>query len=302
MAEDTLISWARHTFNAWIGCTKVSSACKFCYAERDWDHRFHRAKWGPRGTRVTVSEATWGNPLRWNRAAKNAGEMHRVFCNSLSDVMDDHPTILNEWRQRLSSLWAVTNNLEWLPLTKRPENWPRYLPVTHCIQPFRNVRLGVSIEDQGRADDVLVWLKWAHERGWPIFVSYGPACGPVDWDRILPFITWLVAEGESGPNARPSHPEWFRQARDACARHGVPFHFKQWGEWAPGENIDGPPTRVEKTAELGDKGWNFSSLTPKQSAELGYEDAPDLYRAGINRTGRLLDGVLHDAFPPTLTA
>lgn len=296
MAENTDISWARHSFNAWIGCTKVSPACKFCYAERDWDHRFHRVQWGPKGPRSLTGPDSWKKPLRWNRQAALLGEMHSVFAFSLSDNMDDHPSIQQEWRDRFyNELVIPLTNLEWLMLTKRPENWFRFLP--DWQRPLPNVRLGVSIEDQEWADIRRPHLKSAKMNGWKTFVSYGPACGPVDWDAILPWTDWLVAEGESGPEARPSHPDWFRQARDACARHGRPFHFKQWGEWAPGENIEGPPTRTEQTAELGDNGWHFSGLTPKQSSELGYEDAPDMYRGGIGRTGRLLDGVLHDAFP-----
>lgn len=232
MAENTDISWAKNLWNGWIGCTKVSPACKFCYAERDWDKRFHRVKWGPKGPRSLTSAENWKKPLAWNRAAAALGEVHSVFAFSLADNMDDHPSIQPEWRHRFfDELVTPTTNLEWLLLTKRPENWERFLP--RFREPMPNVRLGVSIEDQEWADIRAPFLRQAKAYGWKTFVSYGPACGLVDWDPLMPSIDWLVSEGESGPEARPSHPNWFRQARDACARHGVPYHHKQNGEWMP---------------------------------------------------------------------
>ena len=258
MAENTDISWARHTFNSYIGCTKVSPACKNCYAERDWDHRFHRVQWGPNGARSLTGKDSWKKPLRWNAIAKAAGEIHTVFSNSLSDVFDDHPSIELEWRVRHWKLIAQTQNLEWLLLTKRPENWPLFLPVAECRAPFENIRLGVSIEDQERCDERAPKLMMAHYCGFRTFVSYEPACGPVDWDSLLMTgaVDWLISGGESGPAARFSHPDLFRAARDAAARHGVPFHHKQNGAF----NADG-------------------------------------VRVGVEAAGRLLDGVLHDAFP-----
>ncbi len=283
MAENTSISWARHTFNGWIGCTKVSPACKFCYAERDWDKRFHRVTWGPKGKRSLTGDDNWNKPLAWNRAAAAAGERHSVFCNSLSDWMDDHPSIKPEWHARLWQLILATPHLDWLPLTKRPENWEQFIPFFDM--PVANVRLGISIEDQERADICAPYLKAAHDAGWNTFVSYGPACGPVDWDALLPHIGWLVAEGESGPQARPSHPQWFRQARDACARHGVPYHHKQNGEWIAYDdaiNLDGVNLHTVQTC-------GFGAGDPHGN--------PQMARVGIAKAGRMLDGVLHDAFP-----
>lgn len=271
MAENTLISWARHTFNGWIGCTKVSPACKFCYAERDWDHRFHRVQWGPKGPRSLTSDDTWNKPLLWDRQAAMLGEIHSCFAFSLADNMDDHPSIQQAWRDRLFNLIRATQNLEWLLLTKRPENWAKFLPSLE--QPMANVRLGVSIEDQEWADVRAPFLQMAHNLGWKTFVSYGPACGPVDWDALLPYVDWLVSEGESGPQARPSHPDWFRQARDACARHGVPFHHKQNGEWVSVSEVEGPGSHHQ------------------------FPDGATVRRVGVEKAGRLLDGVLHDAFP-----
>lgn len=181
MAENTLISWATHTFNGWIGCTKVSPACKFCYAERDWDHRFRKVQWGPKGERHLTSDETWAKPLRLNKAAAAKGVIERMFAFSLADNMDDHPSILPEWRERFfGDLVIPTTNLEWLLLTKRPENWEKFLP--DFREPMPNVRLGVSVEDQDWANERVPFLKVAKLFGWKTFVSYGPACGAVDWE------------------------------------------------------------------------------------------------------------------------
>lgn len=111
-------------------------------------------------------------------------------------------------------------------------------------------------------------------------------------------LDWLIVGGESGPGARPMHPDWARAIRAQCADVCVPFLFKQWGEWAPGECAEHPATRTEQTATLTEAGaWIHESLTPTQSAELHRDDEPDLFRFGKKRAGRLLDGRQHDEFP-----
>lgn len=114
-------------------------------------------------------------------------------------------------------------------------------------------------------------------------------------------LDWVIAGGESGPDARPMHPDWVRVLRDQCADAGVPFLFKQWGEWAPGENCGGPPTRTEKTAtyRCGENPWHFSTITPRESEQMHREDEPTLYRIGKRKAGRRLDGKIHDAYPAT---
>jgi protein gp37 len=124
MAENSNIEWTHHTFNPWIGCTKVSDGCKNCYAENLMDKRYGRVKWGPQGTRVRTSEANWKKPLKWNREAEAKGERHRVFCASLADVFEDKPDQpeMEQWRLELLELIIKTPYLDWLLLTKRPEN------------------------------------------------------------------------------------------------------------------------------------------------------------------------------------
>jgi protein gp37 len=113
----------------------------------------------------------------------------------------------------------------------------------------------------------------------------------------LPGLDWVIAGGESGPGARPMHPDWARSLRDQCAAAGVPFFFKQWGEWAPGVNAKLPVLRTERTADWSDGKWLFSAITPKQAEELHCDDEPLLYRLGKKGAGRWLDGQLHDGFP-----
>jgi protein gp37 len=118
--------------------------------------------------------------------------------------------------------------------------------------------------------------------------------GGQGWSRI----DWIVAGGESGLGARPMHPDWARSLRDQCAAAGVPFLFKQWGTWAPGESIGDPVTRTEETAELDEDGnWHISSISPRVADELHIDDEPDLWRVGKKRAGRKLDGIEHDGFP-----
>ena len=123
MAEHTEIAWCDSTFNPWIGCQKVSPGCDHCYAEALMDHRHHRVEWGPHGERKRTSEANWKLPLRWSKKARASGTRPRVFCASLADVFDNQVPI--QWRTDLFDLIARTSELDWLLLTKRPENLAR---------------------------------------------------------------------------------------------------------------------------------------------------------------------------------
>ena len=122
MAENTKIQWCHHTWNPWIGCTKVNEGCQNCYAENLMDTRYHRVQWGPNGTRSRTK--TWRDPLKWNRAAKQAGEKRKVFCASLADVFEDRPELV-PWRSEMFDVIDQCQNLYFLLLTKRPENIQR---------------------------------------------------------------------------------------------------------------------------------------------------------------------------------
>lgn len=190
--------------------------------------------------------------------------------------------------------------------------------------PFPNIWLGVSTERQQEADERIPLLLQTPAAVW--FISAEPLLGGLDltsivFDRrygsgLLNALTgeqrghvpnsplgstgrldWVIAGGESGPAARPMHPDWARDLRDQCSEAGVPFFFKQWGEWAPGECADFTPTRSERIASWFVDEWSFATVTPSVSAETHHDDAPDLYRIGKGRAGRKLDGVEHNGFP-----
>lgn len=237
MAENSNIEWTDHTFNPWIGCTKVSPGCDHCYAET-WDARGlqqRESRWGPQADRTRTSAANWNKPRQWDRAAAATGKRARVFCASLADVFDNHASILPEWRVDLWKLVDATPHLDWLMLTKRPQNAPRALP--------DNVWIGTTVENQTEADRRIPHLLRAPAR--IRFLSVEPMLGPVDLERVwmdrvehrfgdsanLPGLSWVICGGESGPGARPMQPDWARSLRDQCNAAGVAFHFKQWGNW-----------------------------------------------------------------------
>lgn len=251
-----------YTFNAWEGCQKVSPGCANCYAERR-DKQYHGGEhWGPNGTRKMMSESYWKQPLKWNRDAQAAGERRRVFCSSLADVFEGRPGLV-EPRSRLFKLIQKTPNLDWLLLTKRPENiisltiWS----APGC-KPSENIWFGATVENQKekrRIDDL---------RKIPAAVRF-LSCEPLleDLGNLdLTGIHWLIVGGESGPNARPMHPKWARSLRDQCQAAGVPFFFKQWGKWGP--------------QPVGDWG----------KKDIQWLDDVNMWRVGKKAAGRLLDG------------
>lgn len=152
--KNSNIEWTTHTFNPWIGCTKVSDGCKNCYAEaldRRWGHK----RWGPTAARVRTSEANWKKPLQWNAEAAKAKRRDRVFCASLADVFDDHESVDPHWRADLFNLIDSTPHLDWLLLTKRPENIQRFMPnlaESEHMWPRANVWLGTTVENQEQSE------------------------------------------------------------------------------------------------------------------------------------------------------
>jgi protein gp37 len=222
MAENSGIEWTHHTFNPWTGCTKVSPACDHCYAEA-WSKRSGHVEWGPHGARRRTK--TWGAPTKLNKALEGTGRRERIFCASLADVFDNHGSIDPSWRDELWDLIEATPNLDWLLLTKRPQNIKRYLPSYWLDKPRENVWLGATVEDQ---------TEW--DRRWPAlastpaklrFISAEPLLGPIEMSGAGE-LHWLITGGESGSQFRPANPDWFRSLRDQCKELDVAFLFKQW--------------------------------------------------------------------------
>jgi protein gp37 len=258
--KNTAIEWADHTFNPWIGCTKVSPACDHCYAEALMDKRMHKAKWGAGQPRVRTSASNWHQPVKWNAEAAAAGRRARVFCASLADVFDSE--VPSEWRRDLLRLIAATQNLDWLLLTKRIGNAGPMLAEAAASygmtwDGWRNVWIGATVCNEAEADRDIPKLiaTPAHRR----FLSIEPMLGPINIAWALcscpwkadafrtrhllscpadqrPYrqwmLDWVIVGGESGPHARPLHPDWVRSVRGQCIQAGVPFFFKQWGEFS----------------------------------------------------------------------
>ena len=312
MGEATKIEWCDATFNAWVGCTKVSPACDHCYAE-GWAKRTgHPELW--QGDRRRTTSTNWREPIKWNKRAGAEGRRLRVFCSSLADVFDNQ--VPTRWRDDLWHRIEQTPNLDWLLLTKRPQNIAKMLPDPRTgVKPWGdgwpNVWLGTTVENQTEADRRIPHLLAAS--ACVRFLSCEPLLGPVDLSRWLdrtvagrfhaePILDWIITGGESGPGARPAHPHWFRSLRDQCQAAGVPFFFKQWGEWAPGECAGNGQTRTERVATLWEETakvarWDFGTITPKQGEELHTDDAPDVWRLGKKQAGAMLDGREWREFP-----
>ena len=311
MGKDSKIEWTDHTFNPWIGCQEVSAACDFCYARVQNEHRKWVSGWGPNGERKRTSVANWRKPLAWNAAAAAAGVRAKVFCASLADVFDnDVPPV---WREELFRLIAITPHLDWLLLTKRPQNiegmLARSVGDAWTSGFFNHVWLGTTVENQAEAKRRIPHL--VRTPATVHFLSVEPMLGPVDikewcfrrpperqkgtdWDNMG--INWVICGGESGGKARPMHPQWARDLRDQCADVGVAFLFKQWGEWTPGDNIPLDHVGTVPTAMLSGGEWRIDKYN--LGNDEGFrDDEPDLYRIGKVKAGRLLDGRTHDGFP-----
>lgn len=272
MGERTGIEWTDHTFNPWIGCTKISAGCAKCYAETFVRNRMGRSHWGndPRAR----TKGPWREVLRWNRAAAAEGVRRRVFCASLCDVFEDAPG-LDEIRADLWPLIEQCTALDWQLLTKRPENITRMVPREWITKPRKNVWFGTSIEDQTAADARINWLLQAPAA--VRFLSCEPLIGPVNLRRIdhansaafidalagrasvpgavisCPRIGWVIVGGESGPGARPCDVVWVRRIVEQCKAEGVAAFVKQlgvcptmggWHRKDPGLNAAHPDVRL----------------------------------------------------------
>ncbi|MDX5935630.1 phage Gp37/Gp68 family protein [Acidithiobacillus thiooxidans] len=264
MSDKTGISWTDATWNPVTGCTKVSQGCKHCYAERDWARLSANPKavsyYGRAFTDVACHADRLNQPLRWQKP-------RMIFVNSMSDLF--HESVPDAFIDQVFAVMALAEQHIFQVLTKRPERMLAYLstpgreyvigekampavrPDCFGVQewPIPNVWLGVSAEDQETADARIPLLMQAPAAlRW---VSAEPLLGPIDFEAVpvgmfgplRPYqasvttfnqrIKWVVAGGESGPDARPMHPDWVEAIQEQCTQAHVPFFFKQWGEWLP---------------------------------------------------------------------
>ena len=369
MAENSNIEWTDHTFNPWIGCTKVSEGCKFCYALRE-DERRGRDSWGPKGARRMTSESYWKQPRKWNQEAEGLGVRYRVFCASQADVFDEwpgqlitnatgdfadcqlyilpdgrihipgyvqrlqrqdkRPLTLDDVRPMVYDMIEQTPHLDWLLLTKRIERVMGMVPVSWRDRFPKNVWLGTSVEDQETADERIPHLlkcpaavrflscepllgvfdasHYLHgcpepvgggHRGYatkdmasdaecPEMEGMSLGVQEPDWEQTAPPIDWVITGGESGPKARPMKTDWARSLRDQCQAAGVPYFFKQFGEWVDEFHSAADPTTMvtdDRFCEFTEDGKDYVGLY--------------MVKVGKKKAGRLLDGREWNEFPQT---
>lgn len=304
LAGGTLISWANYTFNPWRGCVKVSPACRFCYAERDtsrWGGNF----WGKNAPRP-ITKSTWGKPAQWNREAREAGEMRRVFSGSLCDVFEDRGDLVDA-RGRLFDLIESTTWLIWMLLTKRPQNIGK-LAARYASGWPQNVWLGTSTENQRFAGERIPHLA---EHDVPVrFISAEPLLGPVDLDGIPgnDRIDWVITGGESGnqPGIRPSHPAWYRSLRDQARARGAAFHHKQNGMWVARNQLAEVPARFvgddwarnpqrHRMLAVDGTSWPVGDTTGPSDVDRGVVRMVRMQHK--SESGRQLDGEIWNDFP-----
>lgn len=258
MGEHSHISWTHHTFGPWWGCVEVSPACDSCYA-RTLAHRWGFDVWGKDKPRRFFGEKHWNEPRKWNAKAAKQGQRARVFCASMADVFEDRRD-LDPWRLKLWKLIEETPDLDWMLLTKRADCIKTMLPEAWLSEPRPNVWLGVTAENQRRAEErIPVLLEVPAAVHW---ISAEPLLSAIDFslwmagakravtDDVLDApdgalvdgfervgdtwkrrdgISWIITGGESGADARRMDPAWARDILLQCRAAGVSYHFKQKG-------------------------------------------------------------------------
>jgi protein gp37 len=217
MGQTTNIPYVHHTFNPWWGCVKVSPGCDNCYAER-WARRCGFDLWGPDAPRRLFPEKHWEEPLIWNKQAEKAGERRRVMCGSMCDVFELRPSAeLDAPRERLWDLIGRTPALDWLLVTKRPENIPQLVPRQWAVAWPENVWAIVTAEDQDlfnrRIGDLLPLA--ARVRGLSIEPMLGPIFLPGIWFWLQPgCINWVIIGCEKLVGNRPGRQCQLTDVRD----------------------------------------------------------------------------------------
>jgi protein gp37 len=329
MGEITEIAWTDSTFNPHIGCAKVAAGCTNCYAE-SYANRYGKAQWGVDGTRVKTSDSYWKQPIKWNKDAEKAGRRHRVFCASLADVFEDWkgpihnskglkiiatdeklgrpsmksgPLTMDHIRKDLFKLIDDTPKLDWLLLTKRPENIVKMWPDDRSRS---NVWLLTSVATQGDAVRNIPYLVKCRDLVPVLGVSAEPLIGPLDlnqlwiedkdareidkpvyhvYDSLTGFkahnggghtnparaLDWVIIGGESGPGARTFTIGWAKDIVRACKKNEVPVFVKQMGSNPVNREGERCPTITER------KGGDMSEWPE----EIRVREFPEVEAVGV---------------------
>ena len=314
----TKIEWCDYTFNPWIGCQKVSPACDNCYADR-LCQRFGKDCFGTGKDRIRTGDKNWEKMVSLNRRIANRIYSHtadgfikndglherklnamypKVFCGSMCDVFDN--AVPDTWRKDLFRLIAETSCLDWLILTKRIGNAPamieraigKYDSEFYGLQ--NNVWLGITVCNQQEAErDIPKLLDIPAKKH---FLSMEPLLGRFNlekaraWQSDVVGVDWVIVGGESGPNARPMHPDWVRRVRDDCELFATPFFFKQWGEWLPAKRDKYGNVEFCDQNTVPHNGFLKCRVTDLDATFTAF-------RFGKKASGRLLDGKTWDGVP-----
>jgi protein gp37 len=294
MADHSNIEWTEATWNPIVGCSILSPGCTNCYAMKMAARieKMHPGTHYAGTTKPSKAGPVWTGklalapahiltqPLRWKKP-------RTIFVNSMGDLF--HEDVPDEWIVEVFTIMAIADHHTFQVLTKRPDrardflepsdrledlyaNWHTYSGGAAEVYswPLHNVWIGASAEDQQRYDQRRRYLEEtpAAKRFW----SIEPMLGPIDMNIRFVKPDWVIVGGESGAEARPMHPDWARSIRDQCDGAGVPFFFKQWGNYLPAGQLmaDGRP-------------WS-----PASGNRL---------HAQKSLAGRFLDGVEHNAMP-----
>jgi protein gp37 len=269
----TKIEWATETWNPVTGCTPVSEACQNCYAKRMANRlrgRFGYPEDEP--FRVTLHPEKLDEPLKWKKP-------RRVFVCSMGDLF--HEDVPHSAIQKVLYRVRMAKWHTFLILTKRPERMRAFFMQYYVTGHIPNLWLGVTAENQARADEripILLQIPAAVR-----FVSVEPMMGPVDLSWCNYTLDWVICGGETGPGARPMHPDWARSLRDQCQEAGTPFFFKSWG------NYCAPSQMPEDTY----RGWEYHHGTEN----CWREDDPTPWEVGKKAAGHLIDGQEWRQFP-----
>lgn len=324
MSDKSGIEWTDASWNPVTGCSRVSAGCDHCYAVRATERLAHmgaartRAKYAGltvlngrsyrhfNGT-VRCHEDVLDIPLRWKRP-------RTIFVNSMSDLF--HPDVPFKFIAKVFTTMGQANLHTYQILTKRPDrlveffNW-NYPPevmsradaIADWLGCWPHVWIGTSIEDQPTADQRI-----PHLLACPAavrFISYEPALGPVDFSKWMHadpdcrdgnLIDWIIVGGESGPAARPMHPDWARSIRDQCIAAARPFFFKQWGEWRPEASGECGTNPRPQIITIQHDGQITNCAVDVSSGRCSFATA-GMTRVGRKRAGRTLDGRTWDEMP-----
>ena len=303
MAMKTAISWTDATWNFVTGCARVSPGCKHCYAFTEHNKRHkafldgklqnHRQYAQPFDV-VQIFEDRLMMPLSIKKP-------HRFFVISMGDLFhDDVPESV------IRTAFKVMGEAHWhvfQVLTKRPErmhrilngflremDFPTLTGATDPPFPWPHVHIGVTVENQKATERI----KWLMDTPAAVrWLSMEPLLGPVDLSPWADMLDWVVVGGESKTGARPMHPVWAESVLDQCQAAGIPYHFKQWGEWSPVEP-EGYTRWTHKMIGLHIDGREYDPTKPDELHDPGLAL---MYRAGKRKAGRLLRGQEWNGYP-----